>query len=233
MEIEEIDYLPLGKLLKKVLPHGIENVPKVHKELTKYFRPDGYIPVEELVRIINRNDSIGKHVKSKLFNNIFRSITEADILNAINIPFVVTWFKIAIIDNKLMIRSNFDHTIDIIECEKVADSQITYAKEGFKVYLRMKKNETYIHTQRDTFVTHKNMKFWSSEHPHSLYYDEYDKDWVNVCLDVEGALNQGFLLYMVEGRVIITRKNLPRKCSIYFKIPKELFFIERCSIKEF
>lgn len=224
--------LALANLLKKLLPHGMPELSKVHEAILKHFRPDGYIPVEKLVFIINRNDSIGKHVKSKMFGNTITHIKQSDILNAISLPEVITWFKICMINNVLMIRSNFDHTLDIVDCKLLADEQITKAKENFKIYLRLHKNEANKHLDDDTFVDHKSFKFWSSAHPHTLYYDEFDSDWINICLNVQEALDQGFILYMVEGRVIITRSPLPENCKIYFKIPKELFFIENYNIKE-
>lgn len=226
---ENLNYDPLIKLMKKLLPHGIPELPKIHNQLVKHFLPNGYIPLNKFLRVVNANRCLSDSIKKKLTGNSndFRfEININHILYAMEKVEALTWFDISNFHNILMIRSNFEHTLPIVNSLLISKDIITedYIKSSdLKIYVRIKENDVKSFLENDVKVKHKTLKFWTSLYP-SHYVDENnEKDWVNIYLDSIGAINKGFLLYMIEGRVICTRKDIPESANIFFTIPKELF----------
>ena len=226
---ENLDYGPLVKLLKKLLPHGIPELPKIHVQLERNFREDGYIDLERFLRIVNSNrclsDSVKKHM-TKNNTDFYFEININHIFYAMEKTESLTWFDITQIDNRPMIRANFEHTLSKINPLIISKEIITedYLKtSGIKIYIRVQKNEVNKILQNNMLVKHKTLKFWTSIHP-SHYVDENQENaWVNIYFDSITAIQKGFVLFFIEGRAFCTRKDIPKKAKIFFTIPKELF----------
>jgi len=226
---DNLNYVPLVKLMKKLLPHGIPELPKIHNQLMKNFTDDGYIELDKFLKIINANRCLTDSVKKFMTQNnsdIYFQININHILCAMQTKEGLTWFDIIEKNNIPMIRANFEHTLPIVNPMKLSKDIITeeYLKDsGMKIYVRVMKNEVEKITKNDTLVKHKTFKFWTSFYPSHYVNEEDEKEWVNIYFNSIKAINMGFFLYSIEGRVFCTREDIPKKANIFFTIPKELF----------
>lgn len=226
---DELNYDPLVKLMKKLLPHGIPELPKIHNQLAKHFQANGYIPLNKFLRIVNANRCLSDGIKKRMTgkpDDFHFEININHLLNAMEKVEALTWFDMTENSNTLMIRANFEHTLPIVDPLLISKDIITedyIRSSGLRIYVRVKQNEVKSFLEEDIKVRHKTLKFWTSLYPSHYVNENNESDWVNIEFDSLAAIHQGFLLYMIEGRVICTKKNIPASAKIFFTIPKELF----------
>jgi len=227
---EKLNYKPLVKLLKKILPHGIPELPKIHQQIEKAMLSNGYISINNLLKIINRNRNISENIKKEMLGaGISFEITVKHILHAMKINDGKTWFSIANIDGQMMIRSNFEHTIEKVRPELVGEELFLedFLKnphcELFLCENKKKIKQFYC----DYPVKHKTFKFWSSIHPpHYTPLPNERDEWIKVYFDVKRAFELGFRIFYIEERFYCMKDNCEMNGKIYFTIPKNLFRID-------
>jgi len=230
-----MNYKPIVKLLKKILPHGMPEVPRIHKQIEKAINENGYINCITLLRIINMNHSISDNVKKAMTgdkNNYFFEINFGHLIEMLKIEEGMTWFRISIINDKPMIRANFGHTLPKVKPELIADKEIdlSYLKEGLQIFVSCPDTNVDKFTMEDTFAPHKSYKFWTNKHPPHFEMKE-GENWIKVFFDAELALNLGMRLFLVDDRVFCTKgemicdeEELNEK-KAFFKIPCNLFYL--------
>lgn len=231
---DKLNYIPLVKLMKKILPHGIPELSRIHSQIVKNMNSNGYISFKIFLKIINSNRCLSDGVKKNMTgdtNDYHFEINTTHIINAMKTMEALTWFDLSYVSGRLMIRSNFEHTLPNINSLMISKEIITkdfLQNSGLQIYVRVKKDEVEKILSEDTYVKHKTFKFWTSIHPSHYISETNDDDWVNVFFDSYEAIDSGFLIYMIEGRAFCTKKNIPEKDKFFFTIPKELFKNSMC-----
>jgi len=239
-ESDVLDYKPLVKLMKKTLPHGLPEVPKVHKKMVQAIGNDGYIDVEKYLSILNKHPNITDNVKkhmTKNKRNFFFSLTPNHLDEALKIEEGKTWFRIKHEGGKLFIRSNFGHTLPHIDPEMIADREITkenLENEGnLEVFIAMHTNEIETYMNKDHFAEHKTHKFWTNLHPpHYENKKENEDDWAFVYFNIKNALDLGMRIFMVDERVFVTKGTMEcdeeelKNENAFFKITRSLFYLK-------
>lgn len=231
--VKKIDFKPLIKLMKKILPHGMPELPRVHKQVESAMLPNGYIPVETFLKIMNTNYCISDNVKKAMTgnkNDYYFEINVSHLIQALTIPEALTWFNMDIVSGVLMIRSNFEHTISKVKPELIAEEELDAEKiKPMEVFLCCKKTEVDEILSKDLEIRHKSCKFWTNLHPpHYGEDEEEEKNWTKIYLNSTKAIDLGLKFYKVEGRVFCTSGDTKAEGSkqkhVYFKIPCNMFF---------
>lgn len=198
-------YGTLGKLLFKLLCHGFPENPKIHSYITQNIKEDGFIKLDIILNIINLNQVILTPIATKIYDDKYHKISEDDILHTIQIPYYLNKIEILSHINKF-IRAKYNHTIDKIKPEMIAQEILTREMilNGLLVFKKININELDEYLKNGIHSNARKCIVLETQYTQNHYQDLDNENeiWKTVYIDIISLMDRGMKFYILDDKIL-------------------------------